>query len=876
MREIYLIDGNAYIHRAYHALPKLVTSKGQEVGAVFGFIKMVVKLWRDGAEQVVVCFDSPGKTFRHEKFSAYKATRKEAETALVLQIPITHKVVELMNIPSIALPGYEADDIIATLAGMYSKNGDKVVIVTGDKDLAQVVNDKISILNTHKGVVIDRGKVGELYAGLVPEQLVDMFALAGDKVDNVPGVAGVGDVTALKLIHEFGSLDNLYSKIGNVKGKLKEKLELHKSDAYLSRELVTLNSNVPLEDPLVSSSGVNAKHTGEETEAYLRELEFHSLFNDEVFTKKVKLGDIRRSVAVEVEAVQSVAEFERIAAGLMSQKCVSLALEVQDIVGKKLVACAGLADAQGRCYYVNLNGYIGGDYDRCIKVLNDILENTRVMKVVYGYKALLSGIKNAGISVKLPVTDVLIAAYLLDIGKLSLSSESYGWEELFFKIKGVRPAEKLEAVVNNAYCSMELYNAFTGDIERHGIGKLLSEVEVPLVPVIIAMEDNGVKVNKAKLYELKSEYEKELKKNETEIYALAGEKFNVNSPKQLGVVLFEKLNLQGGKRTKSGYSTDEDVLNRLSAVHALPQKVLEYRERQKLKSTYIDVMLELADAGSRVHTTFNQIGTTTGRLSSVNPNLQNIPVRSVLGKKIRSVFIAQDGWRLLSADYSQIDLRVLAHMSGDENLVQSFIAGKDIHSRTAAEIFGVTDESMVDEAQRRVAKTINFGIVYGISAFGLAQQLGIEIKLAGEYIEKYMSKYAGVKAWRDRVIKEAKVSGYVKTLFNHLRHVQDINATNNTRRGFAERIAMNTPIQGTAAEIIKLAMVKIDNRRKVEHWESRMLLQVHDELVFECTEAELGSVKDVVVAEMSSAVKLNVPLVVDVKVGDNWVDMDKI
>lgn len=906
-KKIYLIDGNGYIHRAYHALPPLTNSKGEEVGAVYGFIRMLNKIIRGNylverralhealhlqkPDYLIVCFDYPAPTFRHQEFIEYKATRKEIELGLAGQIPIAKEIVNALNITSIEKEGYEADDLIATLAKKFSSLGE-VIIVTGDKDTLQLVNDQIFVLNEPKNIFYTEEKVKEKY-GIEPGKLIDLFGLSGDATDNIPGVPGIGEKTALKLIQEFGSIENLYNNLDKLSGKLKENLQKNRENAFLSKKLVTLDRNVPL-DPAFrledcripqefATSGRREKLIN-----LLRRLEFTSLLSEFLPTKIDK--------KVDYQVILEKKDFEKLILNLAQSSAFSFDLETTHLnpFFAKIVGIS-FSFKPGEGYYLPFgHSYLGCpeqlNKDDVLKELKPILGNEQIAKYGQNIKYDYLVLSKEGTEVKNITFDTMIASYLLNPSRQNhnlddlvleyLGEKMTPIEELIGKGAKQKTIDKVDIEqVKNYSCAhaetvFRLVEILKPLLEEKKLNSLFYNVEIPLLYVLAEMEKNGIRIDIEYFKNLSKEFTQEIKKLEKKIYQIAGQEFNLNSPKQLSFILFEKLKLPVIRRTKTGVSTDEEVLKTLSLTHDLPRLLLEYREIQKLQSTYIDGLIEAVNPQTgRIHTSFNQTVTATGRLSSSEPNLQNIPIRTELGRKIRRGFVPEEGWLFLSADYSQIDLRVLAHISGDKVLLEAFKKGGDIHNATACEIFSISPDEITPEL-RRIAKTINFGIIYGMSAYGLSQQLNIPQEEAEKYIENYFTKYSGVKIWIEKILEEAREKGYVSTLLNRIRYLPEINSKNGQMRSFAERTAMNTPIQGSAADIIKVAMINISHKLQVTGYRSRMLVQVHDELLFECPEDEIEEIRKLVKNEMENAIKLSIPLVAEIKTGLNWRDLE--
>lgn len=882
--EVYLIDGSAYIYRAFHGVKPLSNSKGMQTNAVFGFINIFRRLMREKSpEFIAVAFDSRGKVFRHEMYAEYKANRPPMPPELAEQIPYIRDFVKYSNILCLEQQGIEADDLIASAAKRLTEQGKKVVVVSGDKDLLQLVDDSVAMWDPMKDRLMDRQAVLDKY-NVAPENLLQMFALVGDSSDNVPGVPGVGPKTAEKLITEFGTLENLYEGIGAMKAsKMKEKICANRDSAFLSRDLIRLKDDVEVPVDLASYA-IPAADEAKLAELY-GEMEFSS-FLKEIDTSE-KIAPDKFSLITSIEMLQEVTE-KLLEAEVVAIDCetTSLNARVAKMVGVSL--CAGLDEA----WYVPV-GHLEEDGSlvpgqlveaEVVEVLRPLLANTDVVKLGHNLKYDYTVFKQQWkVELAPPLADTMIAAHLLEASsslKLDDLCRDRGlrltsFEEVVGKDKRencfayVAPKEACTYSCEDVYGTLVLWHEFKDQLEEKNLLTLFHDLEMPLMPILAEMEVRGIAINEERLSELSQEFGEKLGSIETAIYELAGQSFNINSPRQLGHILFEELGLPHGRKTKTGYSTDVKVLEKLAPKHELPALILEYRSLTKLLSTYVDKLAELRDEHSgRIHTSFNQAVTATGRLSSSNPNLQNIPIRGEEGNRIRQAFVPAEGHLFLSADYSQIDLRVMAHYSGDKALIDAFNAGDDIHSRTAAQVFGVSPLLITSE-MRRVAKSINFGIVYGMSSFGLSNQLGISRKEAQNFIDRYFALYSGVKEFMERIVVEAREKGYVTTLMNRRRALPEISASNKMQREFAERTAINTPIQGTAADIIKLAMLKVDGALREAGCPADMLLQIHDELVFEVPRTAAEEVKEVIRKEMEGAMTLDVPLVVNVEVGES-------
>lgn len=884
-RIIYLIDGSSYIYRAYHAVRHLSTSQGLPTNAVFGFTNMLLKLLSEhDPAYMAMAFDAEGPTFRHRMYDAYKANRPPMPEDLVIQIPYIKQVVEGMNIPSLELAGYEADDIIGTLVRAAEGEGFTVVMVTGDKDFKQLISNSVSMWDPMRDRTVDYGSLKEEF-GLEPSQWVDVMALAGDTSDNIPGVPGIGEKTAVQLIQAFGTLERLFQSLDKVtKKKVCENLTRFHDQALLSRRLVTIDRKVPL-SVKVSSLKVSAPDSKKLAELF-RSLEFRKL--QERFPIQ---GALR---ATDYEAISDEEALKSLTSVLKKAQCFALDLETtaKDPMKASIVGIS-FAHQANQAVYIPLGHRGGGqlDLDDTLARLKLLLEDVHLTKVGQNIKYDWIVLKRAGIELKGVIFDTMVASYLLDPTRRAHNLEMIASEYLDHKMITYKEVTRrgkhqvgfdqvpiqdaVSYACEDADMTLMAYQVLGPKLQEEGLGSLFQDVEMPLIPVLLDMEMSGVCVDRARLQSISKDFERQLHQIQERIYAIAGEAFNIQSHQQLGCILFEKLKLPIQKKTKkkTGYSTDVEVLTTLSAEHELPALVLQYRSLAKLKSTYADALVDLIHPETqRIHTSYNQTVTATGRLSSSDPNLQNIPVRTEEGRKVRAAFVPRKGWTMLSADYSQIELRLLAHYSHDPILMEAFQEDEDIHTRTAAEVFQLFP-SMITSEMRRQAKVINFGIIYGMGPFRLARELGISHKMARTYIEHYFATYAGVKEFIGETIEEARKVGKVTTLLGRHRRLPDISSKNRTAREFAERTAVNTPLQGTAADIIKLAMIQVHQALNQKGLRAKMLLQVHDELVFEVPPKELDRVQGLVRAIMEGVYELSVPLKVDVKTGPNWAEV---
>ncbi|MFA6002630.1 MAG: DNA polymerase I [Elusimicrobiota bacterium] len=856
---LYLVDAHAFLHRAYHALPPLTNSQGEPVGALYGFARMLLQiLKKEKPDRIAVCFDTPEPTFRHKLYSEYKATRKETDEDLVSQLQQAQQMVEAMGFHCVAQPGFEADDLMATLAQRGQRSGYEAVLVTGDKDVLQLVGPGIRVFNPTQGAWLDAAQV-EAKLGVAPGAVVDYLALIGDSSDNVPGVRGIGPVGAVKLLKRFGSLAEAIkaakAQDPAIPAKTARALTEGEAAARTALALIKLDTDVPIET--APGDFKLPEPDAGRLKAMFSRLDFGSLLKEMLPRSgdgALASPEPEAPAGFERTPVKEVA-WESLRKDIGQAKAFTITARLNpkpDLVAGAVLAAWGLPD--GRTAVLD-EAALRKDAAAGTKLLSG-----PALKVGYDLKATRAALERVGIRASGRFFDTMLAAYCLnpaDSGRRAPSKD------------------QRQALLEGAAGALD-HEVQVEGMERAGVLKLFSDMEMPLCEILRSMEAEGVAVDGAYLGRLLAEFEADIASLKDEICRLAGSDINVNSPKQLGALLFDKLGLPVPHETaKGGRSTDEEALQALAALHAIPAKILDYRELAKLKSTYIDGLLERIDPRDRrVHTHFDQTGTATGRLSSLDPNLQNIPVRSPAGQRIRRAFVAEPGCVLVSADYSQIDLRVLAHGSQDEVLCASFVNNEDIHRRTASEVFHVAPEA-VDKEMRRRAKAINFGIVYGQTAFGLAAELGIPQGEAGRYIKDYLARYPGVAAWVAANLEAARKDGLVRTLCGRIRHLPELHAKNTALRQFAERAARNTPIQGGSADIIKLAMLDVAKGLPGQ-WKARMLLQIHDELLFEAPQAEASEFAAWVKKTMEGALALRVPLVVDVKAGPNWQDMEKL
>jgi DNA polymerase-1 len=876
-RKLFLIDGMSCAYRAFYAIRDLRTSSGEPTNAVYGFTNMLLKLMRERKpDAIAVVFDSATPTFRHERFEAYKAHRKPMPEDLLGQLPLIKEVIEAYRIMILQRDGLEADDLMGSLAVAASRSGYDVYLVTSDKDMLQLVRSGISVFRPDSGEIYDEDAVMRRY-GVEPGKVVDVLALAGDASDNIPGVPGIGEKTAIELVRSFGNLEGVLGNMERVKGeKRRENLKRFADQARLSRELVTLKGDIPLEfgpDECLVRSPDRSRISG-----LFRRFEFRKLH--------AEVAGGADSGEKAYTCVTDAAAVEQLASALARQEAVSMNLETTggDPMSADPVGVS-FSWRPGEGWYVPLNGSLAPE---CIMAkLRPVLESPAVRKIGQNIKYDMLVLRRCGVELRAVSFDTMVAAYLLNPSqtaygladlaleyldmRLTPTSDLIGTGKKQISMRDVPLKTVCDYACADADVTLRLCNLMRPRLEERGMRELFQEVEMPLVGVLADMEAVGVRIDTALLERLSGEMGAQLNELEKSIYEMVGEPFNINSPAQLGRVLFERLKLPVSRKIKTGYSTDYEALLKLSRIHPLPSKLLEYRQLNKLKTTYVDALPRMVNPRTgRIHTSFNQTGTATGRLSSSDPNLQNIPVRTEIGKRIREAFIpGSEGMVLLSADYSQIDLRILAHLSGDRELMQSFRRDEDIHSRTASALFGVELAGVTPE-MRRQAKTVNFGIVYGMSAYGLARELGIEPSEAQRVIDRYFEHYCGLRDYIEKSLVEATERGYVSTMLNRRRAVPELRSRSQSTRELGRRIAINTPIQGSSADLIKIAMREIGKELREGGRRAAMLIQIHDELLFEVASDQARSLGDMVIAKMEGVWKLNVAIKARVKTGKNW------
>lgn len=877
-KTLVIIDGNSIINRAFYALPEMSNKEGLKTNAIYGFTNMLLKIIDTyNPTHISVAFDRKAPTFRHIEFKEYKAGRKKMPDELREQFEPLKDLLDKFNIHRLEIDGYEADDIIGTVSKIAEDNGFKVYIVTGDKDAIQLASNKTTTLITKKGVgeveEYDYDSVIERYE-MTPTQFIDLKGLMGDKSDNIPGVPGIGEKTGIKLIKEFSSIEGIFDNIDSIKGSTKKKLEENKELAIMSKKLATIIRDVPVEFNLEELEYGN--YNTKDILDVFKYLGFTSLIP--------RIGSLDESEDIVNEANVEISKLEDI------DEFINKVKENNELIIKTVTREGNILDKRIKYIFLSVDGkkiyYVE---ENSIHKLEYIFTSNEIKKLGYNLKDDYIALKPYGIKLENIYFDITIAEYLID----SMSSTSYECSAIAMKYltkkvktkeellgKGVKAKkyqdlsfEELSSHISQIIDTVKsVMPIMEENLKESNMDGLLYHVEMPLVEVLADMEYEGVKVDKEKLNELGSQFKEIIKKLESEIYKISGEEFNINSPKQLGVILFEKLGLPVIKKTKTGYSTNAEVLDKLKDQSPIIDKIIEYRQIVKLNSTYVEGLLSIINPiDGRIHSSFNQTITTTGRISSTEPNLQNIPVKLEMGRNIRKVFISDKGCKLVDADYSQVELRVLAHMSQDETMIDAFKHNEDIHTKTASQVFNVSMDEVTSK-QRSDAKAVNFGIVYGKSDFGLSEDLNIPVKQAKEYIENYFNKYNKIKEFMDNIIEDASSNGYVTTILNRRRYIPEIKSSNFMLRNAGKRAAMNAPIQGSAADIIKIAMINVYKKLEENNLKSKLILQVHDELIVEAVDSEIDIVKKIVKDEMENAVCLDVNLDVDLNIGDSWYD----
>lgn len=877
-KTLVIIDGNSIINRAFYALPEMSNKEGLKTNAIYGFTNMLLKIIDTyNPTHISVAFDRKAPTFRHIEFKEYKAGRKKMPDELREQFEPLKDLLDKFNIHRLEIDGYEADDIIGTVSKIAEDNGFKVYIVTGDKDAIQLASNKTTTLITKKGVgeveEYDYDSVIEKYE-MTPTQFIDLKGLMGDKSDNIPGVPGIGEKTGIKLIKEFSSIEGIFDNIDSIKGSTKKKLEENKELAIMSKKLATIIRDVPVEFNLEELEYGN--YNTKDILDVFKYLGFTSLIP--------RIGSLDESEDIVNEANVEISKLEDI------DEFINKVKENNELIIKTVTREGNILDKRIKYIFLSVDGkkiyYVE---ENSIHKLEYIFTSNEIKKLGYNLKDDYIALKPYSIKLENIYFDITIAEYLID----SMSSTSYECSAIAMKYltkkvktkeellgKGVKAKkyqdlsfEELSSHISQIIDTVKsVMPIMEENLKESNMDGLLYHVEMPLVEVLADMEYEGVKVDKEKLNELGSQFKEIIKKLESEIYEISGEEFNINSPKQLGVILFEKLGLPVIKKTKTGYSTNAEVLDKLKDQSPIIDKIIEYRQIVKLNSTYVEGLLSIINPiDGRIHSSFNQTITTTGRISSTEPNLQNIPVKLEMGRNIRKVFISDKGCKLVDADYSQVELRVLAHMSQDETMIDAFKHNEDIHTKTASQVFNVSMDEVTSK-QRSDAKAVNFGIVYGKSDFGLSEDLNIPVKQAKEYIENYFNKYNKIKEFMDNIIDDASSNGYVTTILNRRRYIPEIKSSNFMLRNAGKRAAMNAPIQGSAADIIKIAMINVYKKLEENNLKSKLILQVHDELIVEAVDSEIDIVKKIVKDEMENAVCLDVNLDVDLNIGDSWYD----
>ncbi|MDW8799890.1 DNA polymerase I [Clostridium sp. A1-XYC3] len=873
--KLLILDGNSLMNRAYYALPPLTNAEGLHTNGIYGFTNMLLKMKEEIKPDYIVCtFDRSAPTFRHNEYKDYKAGRKKMPDELREQFPVVKQLLELLAINIFEIDGFEADDLIGTISIFAEKKDIEVYIVTGDRDALQLASDSIKVIITKKGItekeLYDKDRmIGEL--GVTPTQFIDVKGLMGDASDNIPGVPGIGEKTAYKLIREYGSIENVLQNIDNISGKkIKENLMQYSEQAVFSKKLATIVTDAPIEidlDSIKSKENYDAKGV---KELFIK-LQFKSLL-DKIpgaeGTDEGEAEDNTEDIKISYDIIESIEKFRELTDHLCESKellYLTFKIAEANVYSKSYIEQIFI-NIKEKNYVVELKTLYDENRDEVIALLKRIFENHSVEKVSHDVKVPHTILHKMGVDFVGMKFDTKIAAYLIDSsrGKYELSDII----EHYLKVNIQEDDKDSQARATSLL--YKLYTTLESHIREAEMEELLYKMEQPLTDVLSSMEYEGFKVDKEKLDELGKKFKSEISSIQKEIYDLAEEEFNINSPKQLGKILFEKLDLPVIKKTKTGYSTNAEVLEELSDKHPIIEKITYYRQLTKLYSTYIEGLKAVIDEDGKIHSSFNQTVTTTGRLSSTEPNLQNIPIKYEMGREIRKVFVPNnEDSIIISADYSQIELRVLAHISGDENLIDAFLNHSDIHTKTASEVFRVPMEE-VTSLQRSNAKAVNFGIVYGIGDFSLGKDLKISRKEAKNYIDTYFERYPGVKKYMDDIIKHAKENEYVTTIMNRRRFIPEINSSNKMVKSFGERLAMNAPIQGSAADIIKLAMVNVYNELEKRNFKSKVILQVHDELILNAYRDEIDEVKSIVKEEMEKVLQLKVPLEIDMNIGENW------
>lgn len=866
---LLIIDGFSIMFRAFYGVPLLTNAEGLHTNALFGFSSMLLKMKEElKPDYIVTAFDRKAPTFRHNEYADYKAGRKKMPEELAEQVPVAKELLKMMAIDILEIDGFEADDLIGTLAKHAEGLGINVFIVTGDRDALQLASDNIKVVINKKGMtekeIYDRNRMITEY-GVTPEEFIDVKGLMGDTSDNIPGVPGVGEKTAYKLIQEYKSVENVLNNIENIKGnKLKENLTNFAEQAIFSKRLATIITNVPIELDMESIKSKDSYDAAGVRQLFHR-LQFRSLIDKvalpDLVTQAVAVKEIEYDTIVNSNALKEA--FDTI------KDKIYMAFYVENGgIYSKSVLNKIYCNINGKLYLIDVKALLSSEEDSTLKLFNDIFENESIKKLCHDVKNVYTILSKHGIKLTNVAVDTMVAAYLLDSSKGEYLLPELVQHYLKKDIVGEGDKLQMQAVAKMP----ELVEALEKEISEASMEKLLYELELPLVEILASMEELGFRIDQQRLVEIGDKFVSEIGITQGEIFELAEEEFNINSPKQLGKILFEKLDLPVIKKTKTGYSTNAEVLEELSDKHPIIEKITYYRQLTKLYSTYIEGLKAVVDIDGKIHSSFNQTVTTTGRLSSTDPNLQNIPVKYEMGRELRKIFIPDNSdCVLLSADYSQIELRVLAHIAGDENLINAFKADVDIHTKTASEVFNLPLDE-VTKTMRSNAKAVNFGIVYGIGEFSLAKDLKITRKEAKNYIDNYLKSYPMVKKYMETIVQSAFKESYVLTIMNRKRFIPEIKATNKVVEALGQRLAMNAPIQGSAADIIKLAMVAVFRKLKEKNLKSTLILQVHDELILNVYKDEIEEVKAIVKEGMEQVIEFSVPLIVDINLGNSWFD----
>ena len=860
MEKLLILDSNSHMNRAFYALPPLTTSEGISTSAIYGFMNMLLKMKEEiKPDYIVAAFDRKAPTFRHKEYSDYKAGRKKMPAELAMQFPIIKDILKNLAIEIYEIDGFEADDIIGTVANLCEKEGIEVYVVTGDKDALQLVSENINVIITKKGVTETEEYNKQAFIHeykITPKQFIDVKGLMGDKSDNIPGVPGIGEKTAFKLIQTYGSIEEVLNNVENVNGKrLKENLEEYREQALFSKKLATIITEVPIDINLEDIKS-NENFNKEALKEQLMKLEMKKLLY------KIIGEDEKKEISINKETINTLEALKKTLEEIKDEAFFTYTVLDSSVFSKIRIDKIFLGQ-ENQSKEICIDEIIEENKEETLKIIKSFMENENIKKVIHDSKALITILSKENIELKGLEFDTAIAAYLLDSskGKYELNSliSRYLLEDV-----------EEDNFFNLSFYIKPLYLKLKELISKDNMDELYYTIELPLVYVLSAMEKEGFNIDKLMLDELQNKFTTEIDKTQKEIYNLAEEEFNISSPKQLGKILFEKLDLPVIKKTKTGYSTNAEVLEQLKDKHPIIEKVIYYRQITKLNSTYVEGLKNVIDSDGAIHSSFNQTVTTTGRLSSTEPNLQNIPIKYEMGREIRKVFIPKEkGDIILSCDYSQIELRVLAHMANDENMINAFKHHSDIHRKTASEVFNTPFEE-VTPVMRSRAKAVNFGIIYGMSDFSLAQDLKISKKEAAEYMAIYFDRYPNIKSYLNETVEKAKEDGYVLTILNRRRFIPEIKSSNKIVKALGDRLAMNAPIQGSAADIIKIAMVKVYNRLNKEKLKSKLILQVHDELILNVKENEEEKVRALVKEEMENAVKLKVPMEVDINEGSTW------